>query len=105
MRRGPGFEYDVIATLSREDEVIVVGVSEDGDWYQVVGGGIPGTGWVSAEIVRISGNPNIPVVALPTATLTPSLTPEPTDTPAPSDMPTATRTPAPTTRSRPPPAR
>lgn len=93
VRRGPGFEYDVIATLSREDEVIVVGVSEDGDWYQVVGGGIPGTGWVSAEVVRISGNPNIPVVALPTATLTPSLTPEPTDTPAPSDTPTPTDTP------------
>ncbi len=93
VRRGPGFEYEVIATLNREDEVIVVGVSEDGGWYQVVGGGIPGTGWVSAEVVRISGNPNIPVVALPTATLTPSLTPTPTDTPAPSDTPTPTGTP------------
>jgi len=100
VRRGPGFEYEVIATLSREDEVIVVGVSEDGGWYQVVGGGIPGTGWVSAEVVRISGNPGIPVVVLPTATFTPSLTPTsmPTDTPAPSDTPTptATHTPAPT---------
>ncbi|MEB2289134.1 MAG: protein kinase [Anaerolineae bacterium] len=102
VRRGPGFEYEVIATLSREDEVLVIGVSEDGDWYQVVGSGIPGTGWVSAEVVRISGNPNIPVVALPTVTFTPSLTPTPTETSAPTDTPTltgtptATRTPAPT---------
>jgi serine/threonine-protein kinase len=110
VRRGPGFEHEVIATLSREDEVLVIGVSEDGGWYQVVGGGIPGAGWVSAEIVRISGNLNIPVVVLPTATFTPSLTPTetpaptdtptptftPTETPAPSDTPTATRTPAPT---------
>ncbi len=93
VRRGPGSEYEVIATLSREDEVIVVGVSEDGGWYQVVGGGIPGAGWVSAEIVRISGNLNIPVVVLPTATFTPSLTP--TETPVPTDTPTPTDTPAP----------
>ena len=113
VRRGPGFEYEVVSTLSREEEVIVVGVSEDGGWYQVAVGGVIGTGWVSAESVRISGNPNIPVVVLPTATFTPSATPtdtptatatftappSPTDTPepTPTHTPSATATPAPAT--------
>ncbi len=100
VRRGPGFDYEAVSALNREEEVIVVGVSQDGDWYQVVIGGIVGTGWVSAETVRISGNLNIPVVVLPTATYTPSATPTdtPTDTPAPTDTPspTPTLTPSPT---------
>ncbi len=106
VRRGPGFDYEVVSTLSREEEVIVVGVSEDGGWYQVAIGGVMGTGWVSAESVRISGNPNIPVVVLPTATFTPSATPTETPTatatftatPSPTDTPepTPTHTPSPT---------
>jgi len=91
VRRGPGFDYEAVSTLNREEEVIVVGVSEDGGWYQVVIGGVFGTGWVSAETVRISGNLNIPVIVLPTATYTPSATP--TDTPTATATFTATPTP------------
>lgn len=94
VRRGPGFEHEVVSTLNREEEVIVVGVSEDGGWYQVVVGGVAGTGWLSAETVRISGNPNIPVVLLPTATFTPSATP--TRTPSPTRTPTPTPSDTPT---------
>jgi len=98
VRRGPGFAYDVITTLSREDELIVSGVSEDDAWYQVVIGGVAGTGWVSAENVTISGNTNIPVVILPTNTPTPTDTPTttPTNTATPTETPTATPTATPT---------
>jgi serine/threonine-protein kinase len=112
VRRGPGFDYEVVSTLNREEEVIVVGVSEDGGWYQVVIGGVMGTGWVSAETVRISGNLNVPVIVLPTATYTPSATPTDTPTatatftatPAPTDTPTPSPTATPTLTDTPAPA-
>ncbi len=94
VRRGPSTDFDVIGTVARDDEVIVLGISEDGAWYEVAIPGM-GSGWVSAEIVRISGNTNIPVIVLPTKTPTPTDSPTPTDTPTetPTDTPTATPTP------------
>src|SRR5690554_509920 len=83
VRRGPGFEYESLGALPRDEEALVNGVSADGDWYQIVFG--PQLGWVPAESVRISGNPNILVIEWPTAT------PEPSNTPTPE--PTATDTP------------
>ncbi len=90
VRSGPGLDYDVIGALSRDEEALVTGVSEDGGWYQVVFQ--TRLGWVSAEAVRISGNPNIAVVALPTETPLPTDTPTPTRTPTPSAMPSPTPT-------------
>jgi predicted Ser/Thr protein kinase len=96
VRGGPGLDFDVIGALSRDEEVVVIGISEDGDWYQIAAPGI-GSGWVSADIVRLSGNPNVPVVALPTATPTlthtPTITPSPTITPTPTETPTITPSP------------
>ena len=96
VRRGPDLRYEVIATLERDRSVLVLGVSEDGGWYQVAGGGIAGVGWISAETVRISGNPAIDVVIWPTDTPTPTatdtLTPTPTDTPTPTATDTLTPT-------------
>lgn len=99
VRRGPGLQYEVIGTLARDEEVVVLGVSEDGQWYQVAGGGLMSAGWVSAELVRISGNPNIRVIPWPTDTPVPSDTPTPSDTP--SLTPTITETPAPTATDTP----
>ncbi len=97
VRSGPGQDFPVITTLTRDTDAIVVGVSEDGGWYQVVGAGIPGSGWVSAEVVQISGNMNISVVVWPTNTPlptdTPTLTPTPSDTPTPTLSPTPTEVP------------
>ena len=102
VRRGPGTEYDVIGSLARDEDVIVLGISEDEGWYEVAVPGM-GSGWISAEIVRISGNTNIPVIVLPTDTPTPTETPTPTDTPTvtPTDTPTMTPTPAYTATSTP----
>ncbi len=95
VRSGPGLDYEIRGTLARDEEVFVLGVSEDGDWYQVAVLGI-GSGWVSAEVVRISGNTNIQVIVMPTST--PTVTPQPTDTPTntPEPTSTATETPPPT---------
>ena len=97
VRSGPGFDYPVIGTLGRDEDALVNGISEDRGWYQIVFG--PQLGWISAETVRISGNPNIASILWPTntpvpsntPTVTPSLTPtpQPTDTPTPTPMPTA----------------
>jgi hypothetical protein len=109
VRSGPGTDYGVIGSLSRDDDVIVLGVSEDGGWYEVAIPGM-GSGWLSAETVRISGNTNIQVIVLPTATPTPTDTAAPTDTATPTDTPTpeytATSTPTdtPTPTATPDPA-
>jgi hypothetical protein len=97
VRSGPGFDFESIGTLSRDDEALVNGVSTDGGWYQIVFGAR--LGWISAESVRISGNTNIQEIEWPTATPEPSNTPtsEPTDTDTPE--PTATNTPEPTTET------
>ncbi|MFO7587010.1 MAG: hypothetical protein R6X22_02965, partial [Gemmatimonadota bacterium] len=72
--------------LNRDDQTVVLAISEDGDWYQVLVS--PNIGWVSAEVVRITGNPVIPTVVVPTNTPTDTPTVTPTDTPSP--MPTDT---------------
>ncbi len=102
VRRGPDARYEIVATLRRDQSVLVLGVSEDGGWYQVAGGGIAGVGWISAETVRITGNPAVDVVIWPTDTPEPTATdtPEPTATDTPTatatDTPTATATDTPT---------
>ncbi len=101
VRRGPGFEFDTLGALSRDDEAIVNGVSSDGDWYQIVFGAQ--LGWVSAESVRISGNPNILEIDWPTATPEPSNTPTPQPTDTDTPQPTATDTPEPTATNTPEP--
>ncbi len=99
VRRGPGAGYDIVATLQRDQSVLVIGVSEDGGWYEVAGGGVAGVGWISAETVRISGNPSIDVVIWPTDTPEPTATatdtPEPTATDTLTPTATATDTPEP----------
>ncbi|MBI5958631.1 MAG: protein kinase [Chloroflexi bacterium] len=98
VRRGPGTDFEVIGSLARNEEMIVLGISEDGEWYRVVSPSLTDTGWISAETVAISGNTNIPVIKLPTPTPTNTATPtetatntpQPTDTPRPTVTATAT---------------
>ncbi len=107
-RLGPSSDYAIIGTLEVDSKLDVIGISEDGGWYQVV---LPdGTrGWVvtSASLVNIFGDTDtIEVASLPTetATLTPTLSPTRTPSPKPSNTaaPTATSTqtasPSPTRR-------
>jgi len=80
---GPGIEYQVIATLSPNTVVQVLGQTETGAWLYIV---LPGDvrGWVSSELIGIEPT-NTPTPE-PTVTSFPTHTPtvEPTRTPAPS---------------------
>jgi serine/threonine protein kinase len=110
-RGGPGPQYATFATIDPETEVEVIGISEDGNWYQVR---LPGdvTGWLpsSNTLVNASGDlAGVPIAQAPSetptetfvpslthtasATFTPTNTPSNTPTDAPSSTPTPTGSP------------
>ncbi|HLA44686.1 MAG TPA: SH3 domain-containing protein, partial [Aggregatilineales bacterium] len=93
VRSGPGNQYEQIAVVERGAEFLVVAVTDEGDWYQVV---IESEmGWIAAETVSLTGDETqIEIVQIPTST------PVPTDTltltATASSTPPATATIAPT---------
>ncbi len=114
-RGGPGSQYPAVATLETSEQLDIVGISEDGSWFQIAlaDGSL---GWIttSSSLVNAYGALTVvPVAAAPTETptdtptstytptdtptSTPTLTNTPTDTPTktetPTDTPTATNTP------------
>ncbi|MBI5960740.1 MAG: protein kinase [Chloroflexi bacterium] len=96
-RSGPGTQYPVVTTLDAGQMLDIVGMSDDGAWYQVM---LPGGtfGWVtvSTTMVNTSGNlDSVPVVVIATDTPVPTATATATatDTPTPTNTATATDTP------------
>jgi eukaryotic-like serine/threonine-protein kinase len=91
VRLGPGAQYDQIDTLVSGDALDVIGISEDGHWYQVL---LPSgsLGWIPASrsFFDFGGDAEVLVVVAP-PTLTPSDTP--TNTPTPTLTLTKTATP------------
>ncbi|HHY58338.1 MAG TPA: SH3 domain-containing protein [Chloroflexi bacterium] len=72
LRSGPGTSFDIVAKANPGLTFDVLGRSEDGGWYQVatnvagitpVEGQTADKGWVAAELVRIAGEGEAPVVA------------------------------------------
>lgn len=109
VRERPGSQYPIVATLSTDVWLAIIGISEDGAWYQVI---LPDgvRGWVAASpaLVNAYGNLGVvPIVLPPTDTPTPTstFTPTPTDTPTPTptDTSTPTETPSPTPTETPSP--
>ncbi len=122
VREGPGTAYTEMTTLAAGDNVQVIGVSANGNWFQIL---LPDgrEGWVAPSplLLEFAGDLNgLPVVAapedtptdtpFPTRTPAPTVTPSPsatatervvaqaatvTRTPSPSSTPTATATPSP----------
>jgi hypothetical protein len=94
VRSGPEARYPEVDTLTASDALEIVGISEDGAWYQVALD--DGTlGWVGAALVRPAGNLDaVPVAFAPTntPTETPTATDTATNTPTPTNTPTATVT-------------
>lgn len=106
-RSGPGPQYETIGTLDPETEADIIGISEDGNWYQVV---LPDQtiGWLpsSNTLVDTSGNlAGVPIAQaptdIPTETDLPTETPSPTATDAPSNTPTDAPTNTPTATGAP----
>lgn len=106
VRGGPGSQYFEVATLTAGSMIDIIGVSEDGAWFQVVLADGQ-QGWVTSSSSLVSAYgalAMVPVAAAPTntPTKTPTLTPTasptltPTGTIPPSPTPTATFIPSPT---------
>jgi len=109
VRSGPGTEYFPYGVVSAGTSFEVVGVSEDGQWWQVV---VPtslspsGRGWVNDNYCATENTENVPVVpapplVTPTESATETPVPETTETPTPeataeaTSEPDATATPTP----------
>ena len=84
-RRGPGATFERIGQAKKGDELMIIGRTPDGAWWQVCCMANQPV-WVSADLVEAKG---------PVDT-TPLLTPAPTPVPPPPAAPQPTATPAPT---------
>lgn len=83
VRSGPGTQYDVIGVFQPPDEAHVTGRNADASWLAIEHAG--GTGWVSAGVVEVVGDPlRAPLVEpAPPRTATPAA-PTPAATPVPT---------------------
>ncbi len=98
VRLGPNSSFPLVMSIPAGDQLPIIGISEDGSWYQVI---LPdGTkGWVTAAaaLVTTFGNlRSVPVALAPTNTPTYTFTPSPTATKTPTATPTPTNTAIPT---------
>ncbi len=96
VRLGPGPEYPIVATINDEAVLSIVGISDDGSWFQVQ---LPDErlAWLAASVslVDAAGDlAGVPIAQAPTYTPTQTSTPTATSTATPTD--TATYTPTPT---------
>lgn len=105
VRSGPGSQYPTLIMLEANERLDIIGISEDGSWYQVQ---LPdgSIGWLvtSETLVRASGDiAAVPIAATPTPipTDTPSHTPTATDTATNTPTPTNTPTNTPTSTDTP----
>jgi uncharacterized protein YraI len=99
VRLGPGSQYPPLATLAANQQLDIVGISEDGSWFQV---SLPdgSIGWLvsSGPMVQTSGNlAAVPLAAPPTVTPTETPSATPTNTPTDTETPTPTPTETPST--------
>lgn len=88
VRTGPGAAYPVVAVLEQGTAVQTLAISSDRSWVQVALE--RGTGWVSAQYVRLEQAATLAVV-----TDIPPPPPSPTPPPAPTAHPTPAALPAP----------
>ncbi len=107
VRAGPGSQYPAVGTLRTNDQAPIIGISEDGSWFEVqMPDGSPAWLAISAAFVTTTGNlGGVPIVAAAdTNTPAPTSAPPPTaidtNTPAPTDTPQPTATDTNTNRRR-----
>ena len=89
-RSGPGTDFEIIGEVERGAEFDIVGVSPDGEWWQIccVAGA---QAWVTSEFVDTLGM----VDSVPTIGGAPEIAAAPTQPPAQAAPPTATTAPLP----------
>ncbi len=105
VRAQPSTDAPILGFLRQRANMLLVGRSEDGKWFQIAFPKQNQRGWVAAEFTTPSDDPNsLPVLQ---ASGQPVATPTPTETPAaePTEEPTPTETPAPASPTPVPPTR
>lgn len=71
VRTGPGVQYSVLVTVVGGTELPVLGVANDGVWYQVATDG--GAGWVNVDFTLARGNfTNVPLANFDASSVTAS---------------------------------
>lgn len=68
LRGGPGLEYPLLGVVARETLLELTGVSQNGEWYQVLAPETiseDGFAWISARLVQPAGAENLPVTEAP----------------------------------------
>jgi uncharacterized protein YraI len=98
VRLGPNSSYPLVTSIPSGKQLPIVGISEDGNWYQVT---LPdgSKGWVTAASALVTAYGDIrsvPVALAPTNTPTDTQTPTSTATNTPTPTVTPTNTPSPT---------
>jgi hypothetical protein len=91
LRRGPGPQFDVVATLRAGALLEAVGVSSSGEWIQLR---VPGKGWpwIDARFALVPAGATLPtVMTVASAATVPVTTPFP-EPPTPSPVATAAAT-------------
>ena len=53
VRSGPGTTYEVVSQITEGTPVMVVGISEHGDWYQLAYA--EGSAWIYGELLDFQG--------------------------------------------------
>ena len=82
IRSGPGLDYPVIGLLKPDQSAEILGISVDGNWWQIR---LPGTtnvaGWVSAAYVVTQNISEVSIVYVSPPAAPPAPTPTPVPTP------------------------
>lgn len=70
LRTGPGTNYPSVGAAAQGDSGQIIGVSEDGEWWQFDAPNAPnGNVWAIAEFIDAANTENVPVVTSPSANL------------------------------------
>ena len=95
IRGGPGASYPALDTLPANEQIDVIGISNDGNWFLIPSE----TGeqrWITASrafVDTFGPLASVPIAAAPTASPTPTITSTATATPTITASPTSTQTP------------
>ena len=70
LRTGPGTNYPFVGVAAQGLSGTIIGVSEDGEWWQFAAPNIAGGSvWASAQYIEATNTEDVPVVASPPASL------------------------------------
>ena len=83
VRSGPGTNYPIVGAGTAGQSTKVIGRNDDGSWLKIEYPSADGSGWVFAELVQVTGNPESVAIAQAPPPPPPTPTPVPTEPPVP----------------------